>query len=244
MVIITSWLVLLVGLSLSAWYFWIRSRGSLHYWIRGYDQGEKWLLGKTLPMSTSAAERRDLLSAVNAEVRTLDQRVTTVVRQWDHQAETLFLGVILREELVGAVPEGFELKKWEPKKVVRLSGDNRLDERSQSELLNDYLTRKGVSLVREKPMQLTGQSFALYQWEISDGTIESSSEAEEGTFQLRDNFVLPVIGLIVTLGLLGTREPILFAMGVCLIVFLSGVCKFIFLPQRTDEADEVHLQNY
>ncbi len=244
MLIVTSWLVLLIGLGLSGWYFWIRSRGSLRYWIRGYDQGEKWLLGKTLPMSSTADDRRNLLSAVNAEVRTLDQRVTTVVRQWDHQAETLFLGVILREKLEVAAPEGFELKKWEPKKVVRLSGDNRLDERAQSELLDDFLARKELSLVREKPMQLTGQSFVLYQWEISDGEVESSSEAEEKTFQLRDNFVLPVVGLIVTLGLLGTREPILFAMGVCLIVFLSGVCKFIFLHQRADEADEVHLQNY
>jgi len=33
-------------------------------------------------------------------------------------------------------------------------------------------------------------------------------------------------------------------LGILLICFLSGACKFVFIHQMTDEADEIHLQNY
>jgi|GEM_PF-4873278 len=246
MLTVASWLVLLLGLILSAWYFWIRSRGALQYWIRPFQQEKKWILGKVIPIDALPLLRQQLLTDVNAEVRSLDQRVTTVVRQWNRENGTLFMGVALRSPLEEDVPTGFELREWSPRQVVRLSGDNRFDESSEITALDRFLKKRGFKVKRDQPMRLSGQSFSFHQWEIEEGNVSASALArfEEWTFQLRDNLVLPIVGLIVTMGLLGTREPLLFAAGVCLIVFLSGACKFIFLHQRADEADEVHLQNY
>lgn len=246
MLVFASWVVLCFGVLLSVWYFWIRSRGALRYWIRSYRQERKWLLGKNLPIDAPASVKQQLLTDVNAEVRSHEQRATTVVRQWDREKNTFFMGVALKQPLEGEISYGFECREWEPIHVVRLSGENRLDEKEPGEELDRYLLKHGLKVKREQPMRLSGQSFSLYQWEIQEEEVPLSqlSRFEEWTFQLRDNLVLPLVGLVVTLGLLGTRQALLFAAGVCFITFLSGACKFIFMHQRADEADEVHLQNY
>lgn len=245
---ILFWLIFLFGLLLTAWYLWIRGRGSLRFWIRVVDQEEAWVLGAELPLDAPQSARQSLLTDVNAAVRSVDQHVNTVVRQWNHEKGTLWMGVRLRHSLEGEVPSGFEQKHWPAKKVLRLSGDNRLDERNHMELLKEYLGKEEVAIDRERPVQLSGQSFSLYQWDLKEGSKAPEPSAlmnlEEKTFQLRDNLVLPTIGSVTTLGLLGTGQPLLFAVGVLLVVFLSGACKFVFIHQRKDEADEIHLQNY
>ena len=66
----------------------------------------------------------------------------------------------------------------------------------------------------------------------------------EQTQQLRNILVIPLLATVQAIGLIGTREPILFVLGIGLICFLSGAGKFVFIHQMTDEADEIHLQNY
>ncbi len=245
MLIVISWLLFLAGLALAAWYLWIRGRGALRFWIRVVDQPERWILGRALPLDASQKDRQALLTDVNAAVRSLDQRATTVLREWDRETGKLFMGLLLKGPLE-EVPAGLEQRHWEAKKVLRLSGMNRLDERGHIDLLEEYLKGKGMKINRARAMQLSGQSFSLYQWDVIEGALEASSlvKLEEGTFQLRDNLVLPIVGSVITAGLLGTGQPLLFAVGVLLVVFLSGACKFVFIHQRADEADEIHLQNY
>ena len=66
----------------------------------------------------------------------------------------------------------------------------------------------------------------------------------ESTFQLRDILVFPIYMTIVAIGMIGTRELMLFPLGIGLIILLSGAGKFVLLHQMKDESEEYHLQNY
>lgn len=66
----------------------------------------------------------------------------------------------------------------------------------------------------------------------------------EKSQQLRNNLVIPLLALLLAITLIGTGQTFLFTLGIGLIIFLSGACKFVFIHQMTDEADELHLQNY
>ena len=66
----------------------------------------------------------------------------------------------------------------------------------------------------------------------------------EQTQRLRNILVIPLLATVQAIGLIGTRVPALFVLGIGLICFLSDACKFVFIHQMTDEADEIHLQNY
>lgn len=100
-------------------------------------------------------------------------------------------------------------------------------------------------------MMISGQSFRLYQWNLlaDDANAEVSAPSAwantlEWLAQIRDNLSLPILLTIISIGLLGMRDPLLFAVGIGFIVLLSGACKFVLIHQNRDEADEVHLQNY
>ena len=66
----------------------------------------------------------------------------------------------------------------------------------------------------------------------------------EGTYQLSNNLVIPLLATLVAVALIGTAQPLMLVLGIVLICLLSGACKFVFIHQMTDEADEIHLQNY
>ena len=156
------------------------------------------------------------------------------------------MGVILKKDLEGEPPEGFIVRNLPARRVLRLSGSNRMDERKQAEVLRQFLRKHDLAIDSRHPAQLSGQSFSLYQWDLKDGSLPPSrwSRFEEWTYQLKDNMVLALLGSVMALGLLGTQQIFLFAIGVFLITYLSGACKFMFLHQREDEAEEIHLQNY
>ncbi|MDA7656980.1 hypothetical protein N8647_01415 [bacterium] len=46
-VVIVSWMFLLLGLGMIPWFFTIRERGSLRYWIRAFEVEEQWVIGNT-----------------------------------------------------------------------------------------------------------------------------------------------------------------------------------------------------
>ena len=46
MVIVASWFVLLIGLVLFAWFFLIRARGTMRYWIRTFQIEKQWAVGQ------------------------------------------------------------------------------------------------------------------------------------------------------------------------------------------------------
>ena len=246
-VIFVSWLVLLSGLFLLTWFFVIRARGSLRYWIRSHQIDPQWVVGKVFKTSDQDGIAQFFTDG-NAVVRSLDRRTNKVIRQWDRKQGTVFLGLVLSALPDGEVPEDYELREFQARRVLRLSGANRLDEQTEIDALKEYAKKHGLSPDLEHPARLSGQSFSVYQWDLleEEATGENSQIASwaEKTMQLRNNLVIPLLATVLALGLIGTREPILFVLGIGLICFLSGACKFVFIHQMTDEADELHLQNY
>ena len=236
----------LAGLVLLAWYLFLRARGDWRFWIRATVQPEALVLGQSLPFKATSDQIAAAIREASAAARSLDQRATTTVRQWDQERGTVFVGVSLREEPGAPLPDGFQLQRQEAHPVLRISGQNRRDEDPRRVVLDEWFAKSAIEIDRQQETLLRGQSFELSQWPQTAGPEDHStwSRLNERIFQLRDNLVLPIIGMLAATGLLGTKQPFLFALGILLIVFLSGVCKFVFIHQREDEAEEGHLQNY
>lgn len=247
MIIFFSWILLLFGLGLFAWFFVIRGRGALRYWIRTFEVEPQCVLGKSF-----AAEDREghaqFFTDGNAVTRSLDRRTNRVWRQWDRKEGTLFLGLVLNLPPDEEVPQGYELRTLPKRNVVRLSGTNRLDEDSEIDAIRRFSKANGLELDYQNPGRLSGQSFSLYQWDVLKNleVAEPSmiSRWMEATYQLRNNLVIPLLATLVALALIGTAQPLMLVFGIVLICLLSGACKFVFIHQMTDEADEIHLQNY
>lgn len=246
-IVVASWILLLVGFGVFAWFFVIRGMGSLRYWIRTFEVEEQWVLGEKFDADDRAAHEQFLTDA-NAVVRSLDRRTNKVWRQWDRSSGSLFLGLVFNTPPEEDVPEGYELRKLPKREVVRLSGTNRIDENSEIEAVKAFASEKGLKLDFEHPERLSGQSFSLYQWDLVDTPKNTSiggfSRLAESTYQLRNNLVIPLLATWIALALIGTAQPVMLVLGILLICFLSGACKFVFIHQMTDEADEIHLQNY
>lgn len=247
MIIFISWILLLIGLAAFTWFFVMRGRGSLKYWIRPFEVEAQCVLGKTFAVDDKAGQQQFFTDG-NAVVRSLDRRTNKVLRQWDKEAGTLFLGLVMNAAPDEEVPEGYELRELPPRQVVRLSGTNRSDEDSEVEAVKRYVDQKGLTLDFENPARLSGQSYSLYQWEViaPQGGGENSffARCAEATYQLRNNLVIPLLATWIAVTLIGTAQPLLLVLGILLICFLSGACKFVFIHQNADEADEIHLQNY
>ena len=215
-------------------------------WIRTFHVERQWVVGKVY-QATDKDGIAQFFTDGNAVVRSLDRRTNKVVRRWDRNKGTVFLGLVLNALPDDDVPEGYELREFKPRQVVRLSGANRLDEQEKVAALKEYAESRGLRPDLEFPVRLSGQSFSLYQWDLpeeKEGEDSLISQWAEKTQQLRNNLVIPLLATVLALGLMGTREPILTVLGIGLICFLSGACKFVFIHQMTDEADEIHLQNY
>ena len=239
------YLLTLIGSIALSWYFFIRVRGAWNYWIRPATQPAALFLGEDIPLKATQEEILAALNRVNAAARTLDQHVNVAIREWDSNANKLFIGVQLHKKPTSELPEGFYLKTFSEQKVIRISGGNRRDERSLGACLSEWLEFQKIEIDRSRRVRLSGQSYQLSQWELkSSPTISPLSQLSEKTFQLRDNLVLPLVGTLIAVGLVGTKQPALFALGIVFLVFLSGVCKFVFIHQRTDDAEESHLQGY
>ncbi len=246
MLVIISWFGLLIGLAAFMWFFAIRARGSLRYWIRTVSVDQQWVLGKTFPTDDKSAHQQFFTDG-NAAVRSLDRRTNKVIRQWDNDAGAVFLGLVLNERPEDPIPDGYELREFPAGSLLRLSGTNRLDEAKELDAVKTYIEKKGLALDLNRPMRLSGQSFSLYQWAVAGEARESGSMISrfaEATYQLRNNLVLPLLATWLAIALMGTAQPLLLVLGIVLICFLSGACKFVFIHQMTDEADEIHLQNY
>jgi len=196
--IFVSWVLLLIGLLAFTWFFVIRGRGALRYWIRSFEVEEQCVLGRTFAVDDLAGQRQFFTDG-NAVVRSLDRRTNTVLRQWDKKEETMFLGLLMNAAPDEEVPEDYELRSLPRRGVVRLSGTNRIDEDAEVEAVKRYAEEK---------------------------------------------LVIPLLATWIALTLIGTAQPFLLVLGILLICFLSGACKFVFIHQMTDEADEIHLQNY
>ena len=125
---------------------------------------------------------------------------------------------------------------------------NRRDEENEVDAAKRYAKKQKLVLDFANPIRLSGQSFSLYQWDVKSAEVkrETSMLARwvEATYQLKNNVVVPVIATWVAVALMGTGQGLLLVIGILLICFLSGACKFVFIHQMTDEADEIHLQNY
>ncbi len=247
MQIYVSWFLLLIGLGLFGWFFVIRGRGSLRYWIRRFEVPEHYVIGQTFAVAEKAA-RQQFFTDANAVVRSLDRRTNKVIRHWDRKAGTVFLGLVLSDLPDEPVPDGYELRKFPKRQVVRLSGANRSEEVKEVDAVKAFAKDNGLTLDLDHPARLSGQSFGLYQWDVIEGPLRKENSLTgnwaESTYQLRNNLVLPLLATWIALALIGTAQPLLLVLGIVLICFLSGACKFVFIHQMTDEADEIHLQNY
>ena len=124
---------------------------------------------------------------------------------------------------------------------------NRVDEAREIDAVKEFADKEELVLDFENPGRVSGQSFSLYQWDVRKGETSSGSlltRWAEGTYQLRNNLVIPLLATWIAIALIGTAQPLMLVLGILLICFLSGACKFVFIHQMTDEADEIHLQNY
>lgn len=244
-------LILAFGLGLTALLLFAKLRGVLHYWIRPFRSEEFWALGLTLPKKATPSEIQAVLADANAAVRSLDMRASQVIRVWNHERDELFLGVVLQEKLEDATLQNFDLRHFPAQNVLRLSGQNRADEIEALPAAQEFAKKHDMPADFAAPMMLSGQSFRLYQWNLSaEGESGENCEPNiwaktlEWLAQVRDNLSLPILLTIIAIGLLGMRDPLLFAIGIGFIVLLSGACKFVLIHQNRDEADELHLQNY
>jgi hypothetical protein len=164
----------------------------------------------------------------------------------------LFLGLVFNVLPDEELPDGYELCHLPKRKVIRLSRTNRIDENSKMEAVKAFAKGNGFKLELELELEywgrLSGQFFSLYQWDIECSTKVAPpsdlSRLAKSTYQLRNNLVIPLLATWIALALIGTAQPVMLVFGILLICFLSGACKFVFVHQMTDEADEIHLQNY
>lgn len=241
-------LILALGLALSGLLLFAKLRGVLNYWLRTFRSEECWVLGRILPKNASPVAIQAVLADANAAVRSHDLRTSRVFRMWDHERDELFIGVVLPEKIEGNLVKNFLVRHFPARQVLRLSGQNRADETAALPAAQNFALKNGLSPDFAKPMMLSGQSFQLYQWELPNDELDFQpspwAKTLEWLAQIRDNLSLPILLTIISIGLLGMRDPLLFAIGIGLIVFLSGACKFVLIHQNRDEADELHLQNY
>ncbi len=244
--ILFFWLVLLFGLFLIAWILGIKTRGTFYHWVRPYRTAPCQVVGKIFPKDTNSQALSNFLFEANGFIRSNEQRSTVVVRQWDHDADTLFIGlVLLKQSNIQSTPE-YEVRELPSQSTVRVSGSGKTNNLTPVESLQAYLEKKNLNAEITKPARLSGQSFHLYQWIITEEIPEPTrlEKYMEATFQMRDILVFPFVLTIIAIGLIGTQQNILFPIGIGLIILLSGAVKFVFLHQVEDEAEEIHLQNY
>jgi hypothetical protein len=95
MMILISYLGLLGLLALSAWIVWIRGRGALGFWTRPLTRREGWALGIEFGSDEAIGGDQARLAEVVALVRTLDRESGQVIRQWDRENGTRFIGLML-----------------------------------------------------------------------------------------------------------------------------------------------------
>ena len=106
MLIFVSWCLLLIGAVIFAWFFVIRGRGSLRYWIRRFEVPEQYVLGQIFEADDKPGQQQFFTDA-NAVVRSLDRRTNKVVRQWDREAGTVFLGLVMSSLPDDPVPDDY-----------------------------------------------------------------------------------------------------------------------------------------
>ena len=240
------WLILLFGFFLTAWTLAIKNRGSLHHWIRTIRTKPCQVVGRTFPAGTPQEKLSKFLIDANGFIRSNEQRSTTVIREWDHTAKTIFVGLVVQKTGEFEETENYEIRELPPTSVIRVSGEARTSEITPTESLQKYLSKHPHQVDMTRPTRLSGQSFHLYQWPIAEKVPATGSLARlmETTFQLRDILVFPILLTIVAIGMIGTKQLMLFPLGIGLIILLSGAGKFVLLHQMKDESEEYHLQNY
>ena len=244
--ILFFWLVLLIGLFLVIWVLGIKARGSFFHWVRPFRMAPYQVVGRTFPADTSIEVQRNFLFEANGFIRSNEQRSTVVMREWNHEANTLFVGLILLKQSDIQSTKEYEVRQLPSQSTIRVSGSGKTNNITPVESLKNCLEKNDYTVELTKPTRLSGQSFHLYQWPLAEELPEPTrlQNLMEATFQLRDILVFPIILTIVAIGLIGTQQIILFPLGIGLIILLSGAVKFVFLHQIKDEAEEIHLQNY
>ena len=244
--ILSFWLVFLLGLFLVAWVLGIKARGSFYHWVRPFRMAPCQVVGRTFTEEASASELSQFLVEDNAFVRSKERRSTVVWREWDHEAKTVFVGLILDKQTDLGDTGDYEVRDLPSRAVLRVSGSAKTSDVSPTESLKKYLEKSDLEVDFTQPIRLSGQSFHLYQWPLEGEYLESTwlEKLMEVTFQLRDILIFPVLLTIVAIGMIGTQQLVLFPIGIGLIILLSGAGKFVFLHQMKDESEEYHLQNY
>lgn len=58
MIVIASWILLFLGFGMFAWFFAIRGRGSLRYWIRTFQVEEQWDIEPSAKVSSPSGLSR------------------------------------------------------------------------------------------------------------------------------------------------------------------------------------------
>ena len=246
MIVVLSYLSLLGLLILSAWIVWVRGRGALGFWIRPLTRKECWSVGITLGKDDPVERDQACLAEVVALVRSLDRESGHVVRQWDREKGTRFLGLLLSEPPEESPAPPYELRHHPKAPVLRLSGRSNVENGSPSAAASDFLKAHGLDADLNRPSRLSGQSFSLYEWDVETSGNGSFplEPISERVFQMRDIVLYPLMMTLFSIALIGTDSGGLFAAGVFILIFLSGACKFVFVHQREDESQESHLQNY
>lgn len=238
-----GWVITVLGLALTAYVLIQKGRGVLNYWIRPVSEPEQFVLGRTMPLEPEGTFGAQILIEISAHLRSIEQESTRVLRIWRPHKNEAFVGLVVD----GAVENcgAFELLELPERSLLRASGANSRDELDPSQALIKSAHTQQLSFQDQSLERLSGQSFAAYQRPIQEQIRQGAmARLAEKTEQIRDIFIFPILATIVTTGLLMTKQPALFAVGIVSITFLSGACKFVFLHQRNDESQEVHLQNY
>jgi hypothetical protein len=245
MIVIISYLSLLVLLVFSAWIFWIRGRGALGYWIRPLTRKEAWAVGIELGKNDPVEQDQTQLVEVVALVRTLDRESAHVIRQWDREKGSRFVGLMLSKAPDEPPKPPYQLRHYPSVSVLRLSGRSNEEGESPIAAMTRYLEQHDLEANLARSSRISGQSFSLYEWELSrSGGSKPREPLSERIFQLRDIVLYPLLLTLFSIALIGTKNGGLFAVGLLLLILLSGACKFVFVHQREDESQESHLQNY
>lgn len=246
MIILISYLSLFGLLAVSAWIVWIRGRGALGFWVRPLIRREGWAVGVELGSDDQVEGDQTRLAEVVALVRSLDRESGHVIRQWNREKNTRFIGLMLAKAPDEVPKAPYELRHFPSAPIVRISGRSNEDGGTPGAAVRKFMENKRIEVDLVRPCRLSGQSFSLYEWEIVSSPDEALPEESWGErlFQVRDIALYPIMLTLFSIALIGTQNGGLFAAGLLILVFLSGACKFVFVHQREDESQESHLQNY
>ena len=244
---IVSWLAFLAAIPFSVAVLFIKNRSAITCWIRTVQHPERWLLTATIPKDSTPKQISSMLQQVVTQARNSEWDASCAYKRRDHSTGEWIIGLISSTpQAETETPDPYSFTHLAATQVIRVSGNSSDEDVTIKSELEIWATKKNIPH-SQVACSLSAQSFQCWEWEVTDSTASTPSfinPLSEGIFEIRDILLYPILFTVISIIMCGTGSPLLFGIGIFMVVLMSGACKFVFMHQREDITQESHLQNY